>query len=45
MIGWFWCYLAARAKKFAISTLIAYHCEGKQKALLLADIQFYRSSL
>lgn len=44
MIGWFWCYLAARAKKFAISTLIAYHCEGKQKALLLADIQFYRSS-
>lgn len=44
MMGWFGCYLAARAKRFAISTVIIYHCEGKQKPLLVADIQFYRAS-
>ncbi len=42
MIWWFGCYLAARAKKFAISSIITYYCEGKQKPLLLADMQFYR---
>lgn len=41
MIWWYNCFCAARAKKFAISTIIPYYCEGKQKALLLADVHFY----
>ncbi len=41
MIWWYNCFCAARAKKFAISTIIPYYCEGIQKPLLLADVLFY----
>lgn len=41
MIGGHMAFLHARSKKFAVSTLIPYYCEGKQKELLLADCWFY----
>lgn len=41
LIGGYACFLQARTKKFAISLLIPYYCDGKQKELLLADCQFY----